>query len=99
MAAAFVCEALVSHSSGVDYFTMNTLSPKDREWAINVAANYHKNRDRAMGLAVEYRTVVEREGVTARSREIASTIDDLVGGFVDGKLSLPDDIRAAMGQV
>jgi hypothetical protein len=99
MAAAFLCEALVSLIRCRPIIMNHApLSPKDRDWAINVAADYHKKRDRAMGLAVEYRTMVEREGVTARSREIASTIDDLVGHFIDGKLSLPDDIRTAMGR-
>lgn len=56
-----------------------------------------KNLDRAMGLAAEYRTLRER-GDNARLPQIRSTIEELVGSFVDGKLTIPAAVREEMGQ-
>ena len=50
----------------------------------------------ALALADEYRALRAR-GDVARLGSIKATIEDLVGAFVDGKLTIPAPVRAAMG--
>lgn len=56
-----------------------------------------KNFDRALVLAAEYRKHIE-VGEPALAAQARRTIEELnVGGYVDGKYTLPAPIRQAMG--
>lgn len=63
----------------------------------NSAVGETKNADRAIGLAEEYKALVER-GDVVRAEETRRTIEDLhVGSYVGGRWVIREDIRRAMG--
>jgi hypothetical protein len=55
-----------------------------------------KQMSQALALADEYRTLTER-GDVARLPQIRATIEELVGAWVNGRLTLSEPVRAAMG--
>lgn len=57
-----------------------------------------KNLERAMVAASEYRRTAEREGSNhAKCIELRDDIAGLVGHWTDGRLVIPDAVRAEMG--
>lgn len=98
LASCATCRHVLTSEAGVeiDQVTLDAGYPARMMTLMNTAA-YSKQLSHALSLADEYRLLTAR-GDVARLAQIRGAIDELVGTFVDGKLTIPRSVSRAMGR-